>query len=356
MCCSPAPAWDRHELRDHRIVIFKRRNLTGLADLVCGNYGEQAPEPEESPAYFIYRSSMYLTEFFEDIDAGYRHDGTTRNHWVADRIGDILAQPHDGPHRPPELFCRLIDHLMDQRDALNEGSDRPGALTMLNQVLNREGFDAFYGDDQHCYLRHIGSRTVSILDANPHRPFTTAEREKRTHLAKYLDRCSEDELIEEVLLPLFRQLGFHRITAAGHRDKALEYGKDVWMRFILPTQHVLYFGIQAKRGKIDSSGITQGSNRNVAEIHNQALMMLAHEIFDPETNRRVLVDHAFIIAGGEITKAARNWLGGRLDAAKRSQLIFMDRDDILNLFAVTNLPLPATALPHSSRDYEEPPF
>lgn len=38
-------------------------------------------------------------------------------------------------------------------------------------------------------------------------------------------------------------------------------------------------------------------------------MMLAREIFDPETNRRVLVDHAFIIAGGEITKAARNWLG-----------------------------------------------
>jgi hypothetical protein len=32
----------------------------------------------------------------------------------------------------------------------------------------------------------------------------------------------EDELIEEVLLPRFRQLGFHRVTAAGHRDKALE--------------------------------------------------------------------------------------------------------------------------------------
>ena len=44
----------------------------------------------------------------------------------------------------------------------------------------------------------------------------------------------------------------------------------------------------------------------------------AHEIFDPETNRRVLVDHAFIVAGGEITKQARNWLGNALDAAKRT--------------------------------------
>jgi hypothetical protein len=66
-------------------------------------------------------------------------------------------------------------------------------------------------------------------------------------LAIYLDTASEDELIEEVLLPLFRQLGFHRITAAGHKDKALEYGKDIWMRYTLPTQHVLYFGIQAKK-------------------------------------------------------------------------------------------------------------
>jgi hypothetical protein len=83
---------------------------------------------------------------------------------------------------------------------------------------------------------------------------------------------------------------------------------------------------------------------NIAEIHNQVSMMLGHEIFDPETCKRVLVDHAFVVAGGEITKAARNWLGNKLDASKRSQIMFMDRDDILNLFVVTNLPLPAGAL------------
>jgi hypothetical protein len=96
------------------------------------------------------------------------------------------------------------------------------------------------------------------------------------------------ELIEEVLLPLFRQPGFHRITAAGHKDKALEYGKDIWMRYVLPTQHVLYFGIQAKKRKLDASGA--GSNTNVAEIHNQVLMTLGHEVFDPETSKKVLVD------------------------------------------------------------------
>ncbi|TQF27641.1 hypothetical protein UNPF46_30490 [Bradyrhizobium sp. UNPF46] len=63
------------------------------------------------------------------------------------------------------------------------------------------------------------------------------------------------------------------------------------------------------------------------------------------------------MAGGEITKAARNWLGGKLDQTKRSQIIFMDREDILNLFVVNNIPLPAAALPdrpQSSMDDDIP--
>ena len=35
----------------------------------------------------------------------------------------------------------------------------------------------------------------------------------------------------------------------------------------------------------------------------------------------------FIVAGGEITKAARNWIGNALDASKLSQSMFIDRDD-----------------------------
>jgi len=152
-------------------------------------------------------------------------------------------------------------------------------------------------------------------------------------------------LIGEVLIPLFRQRGFHRVTSAGHQDKALEYGKDVWMKFTLPTQHVLYFGIQAKKGKVDASGVSRADNANVAEVHNQVTMMLGHEIFDSDIGKRVLVDHGFIVAGGTITKAARNWLGNKLDSTKRSQVMFIDRDDILNLFVSYSLPLPSGALP-----------
>ncbi|WP_078559279.1 hypothetical protein [Streptomyces sp. PRh5] len=319
-------------------MAFKRRTLMQLADLICGNF------PQEN-SFFIYRSSKYLTEFFADIETDFEHDGTTRQYWVADALQEILDEPQAGSNALPDTFARAVERLMDPADALNEDESRKGALSQLNAALVREGFEAFYAPDGKCYLRHIVTNNVSAPAPNPHRPFSAAELERRDELASYLKNCSEDELTEEVLLPLFRQLGFHRITAAGHKDKALEYGKDVWMKYSLPTQHVLYFGIQAKRGKIDASGVSRSGNSNVAEILNQVLMMLGHEIFDPEIGKRVLVDHAFIVAGGEITKQARNWLGNKLDATKRSQILFMDREDILNLFVVTNLPLPSATWP-----------
>lgn len=260
----------------------------------------------------------------------------------------MLTLPHPSASVPPDAFIRIIRVTLDKDDKDDRKTatqtEAKQALAALNVVLAREGWEAFYDEHGIGQLRHIATNTVAQI-ANPHRPLTPAEVERREQLTAYLAKCSEDELIEEILLPLFRQLGFHRITATDHKDKSLEYGKDVWMKYTLPTFHVLYFGIQAKKGKLHSAGVGKDGSANIAEIHNQITMMLGHEIFDPELNRRVLVDHAFIVAGGEITKQARNWLGTKLDATKRSQVMFMDKDDILNLFIVTNLPLPKDALP-----------
>jgi hypothetical protein len=328
---------------------WKDRTIDEIAQMIC------LPQAK-SDSFFVYRSSSYITRFFRDADTDYAHDGTTRAVWTAGVLVKILEEPHPDAQTPPDTFCRVIRVLMDQGDAINEGPNRPGALKILNTALAREGFEAFYAEDKQCYLRHIGTKKVAGVSTSPHRPLSAAELTRRAQRAAYLDKCSEDKLIAEVLLPMLRQTGFHRITAGGHKDKSNEFGKDIWMRYQLPTQHYLYFGIQAKKGKLDSSGVTKGTNANIAEIYNQALMMLAHEIFDPETNRKVLVDHAFIVAGGEITKAARQLLGGMLDATKRSQIMFMDRNDILNLFIFHNVQLPEGALPKSTsgRDDEIP--
>ncbi|GFM38273.1 hypothetical protein [Desulfovibrio psychrotolerans] len=316
---------------------WKMKTLRELGAIICGDVG-----------FFKYRSSYFITEFFNDCGLDYTHDGTTRAAWVADRLGDVLALPQTNPAILPDAFVRIIRSVLDKSEAHDGDKDRSKALAALNVVLKREGWEVFYDETETAQLRHIATNVVAQMDS-PHRPMTPLELERRRLLETYLSECSEDDLIEEVLLPLFRQLGYHRITSAGHRDKALEYGKDVWMKFTLPTLHVIYFGIQAKKGRLDAAGMGKNGSNNIAEIYNQVSMMLGHEVFDPELNRRVLVDHAFIVSGGEITKQARNWLGNKLDAAKRSQIMFMERNDILDLFIVANLPLPKGALPEVDR-------
>lgn len=326
---------------------WRDRTVEEIAEMIC------IPQGTESTSFFKYRSSSYINRLFRDTDTDFVHDSSfSRASWAAGTLREILDEPHEDVHAPPDAFCRVIRVLMDRGDATNEGPYRLGALNKLNATLAREGFEAFYAEDKQCYVRHIGTKKVAGISTSPHRPFSAIEVTRRTQLATYLDRCSEDDLIGEILLPMLRHLGFHQITAVGHKDKSNEFGKDVWTRFRLPTQHYLYFGIQAKKGKIDAAGMSKGSNANVAEIHHQVLMMLGHAIFDPETSRNVLVDHAFIIAGGEITKAAQQWIAGQLDASKRSQIIFMHRDDILNLYVSNNVPLPAGALPKPLDDDE----
>lgn len=329
---------------------FKARTLNQLAKMICGDI------KNNETSYFVYRSSFYLTEFFGDAETDYAHDGSTRPKWVAETLAEILKEPSIGNDTPPEAFCRVIQVLMERADALNEDKKRLNALEELNTALSRDNFEAFYADDNKCYLKHIPSQKVLKPVDSPHRPFTNSEIKRRELLVNYLASCSEDELIEEILLPLYRQLGYHRISVAGHKDKQLEYGKDIWMKFMLPSQHWLYFGVQVKKGKLDAAGMTKSGNANIGEIHNQLLMMLAHEIFDPEIGKNVLVDHAFIVAGGEITKAAKNWLANVLDKSKRSQILFMEKDDIINLFIVNNLQLPASALPKEPEENDDLPF
>lgn len=311
---------------------FRNRTINEIADMICGNF-----EAEES--HFKYRSSSYLTEFFENCDLEqYVHDGSTRKWWVAAVLQELLSQPSDEATLPSSEFQAVVQELMDRKDHVNEGPDRKGALAQLNASLSREKLEAFYAEDKLCHLRNTRSGTESRPTAAVGRALTPDELDRQRRLGAFLDQASEDDLIEKVLLPMFQTLGFQRITVAGHEDKALEYGKDAWMKYRLPTGHWIYFGLQAKRAKINATAATK--NHNVAEILNQVTMMLGHEVFDPDTNKKHLVDHAMIVAAGTITKQAKNWLAGRLDASQRSQILFMDRDAILALFVLHNIRMP----------------
>ncbi len=312
---------------------MRPRTLNELADMICGNVTHA-----DGVSYFQYRSSSYLTEFFANCDMEqFAHDGSTRKWWVADVLKQIVQQPSDDATLPSRGFQTVVMLLMDQADATENDPEREAALSELNATLAREGLEGFYASDNCCYVRNTRTGTAGTPAPVLSRALSVEERQRQEDLEAFLDQASEDELIADVLVPLFETLRFRRVSVAGHADKALEYGKDVWMKYELPTGHWLYFGLQAKKGKLNASG---KSKANVTEILNQTRMMLDHVIFDPDVNNRRLVDHAIIAAGGEITKQARNWLGERLDASQRSQILFMDRKDLVRLFILHNVPLP----------------
>jgi len=318
------------------------KSLAALALMICGEFG-----PRER-WNFPYRSSSYLTRFFRDLGLPHVHDGSTRRLWVEEVLEQESATIASNPSLPADSIVVVIQALLDARSLHEAEKDRSKAIDDINGVLRWDGFRVFVDADDLAQLEVVRSGVRSMISATVHRRAWTAEEKKlRASFESYLDTASEDEITERLLVPLFMQLGFQRISLSGHVDKRLEYGTDLWMKYPLPTRHCLYFGCQIKKEKIDASARSESS---VGTILNQITMMLENEIWDPELNRKQLLDHIYIISGGEITKQARNWLGQRLDATKRRHIMFMDRPELLDLFVLNRMPVP------KSDDQEDLPF
>jgi len=306
------------------------RVLEKLAEMVVGDH-----------PHFPYRSSYYITGFFKRCGLPFVHDGSTRRIWVQERLTELNLGTSQSPDLPSDDLARVISELFDSDDfdRYNERNSDPGvrnprtvtveaALESFNKLVAKSGLVAYLDNSGRCHLRNSGTGANSASLTQQTRPLSTEEIGQRQKLSEYLDSASEDEFTERVLVPLFQRQGFHRVSAAGHTEKTLEFGKDLWMKFHLPTGHWIYFCAQIKKDKIDSAGSSGG--KNVATVLNQARMAIDHPIFDPDTNRKVLLDHIFIISAGEITRAAREWLVGQLDAGQRRHIIFMDREEFLD--------------------------
>jgi hypothetical protein len=303
------------------------RTLEELSKMVVGD-----------AEHFPYRSSYYITKFFARCGLPFKHDGTTRPTWTAERLKELNIGAAQSSDLPSDDLCRVISEMFDPDDFddyNNKSSTGPQhlsevtlALDSFNKLVRRHGIVAYLDDSGRGYLRSTGTGVSTESFSQQTRPLSVEEIAQRQKLAAFLDTASEDDFIEKVLVPLFQRLGFSRVSPTGHKEKALEFGKDLWMKFQLPTSHWLYFCAQVKRDKIDSSG-TGGSN-NVATVLTQARMAIDHPIFDPEANRKVLLDHLFLISAGEITRGARTFLVEKLDAGQRRHIIFMDRDEFLD--------------------------
>jgi hypothetical protein len=291
--------------------------LEKLAEMVIGDH----------PA-FPYRSSYFITRFFNRCALPYVHDGSTRKFWTADRLKELNNAPNQSPDLPSDAILRVVDELFDADDFDKAEKSKDSALIELNKVLDKQDLEAYFDASGRCYVRNTGSGVNSSAALQQPRPLTSEEIAQPSMVAGFLDSASEDDFTERLLVPLFQRLGFHRVSALGHKEKTLEYGKDLWMKYQLPTGHWIYFCAQIKREKLDVRGAS--ADTNTATVLSQVRMAIDHPVFDPDTGRKVLVDHVFVITAGEITRAARNWLVEKLDQSQRRQIIFMDRDEFLD--------------------------
>jgi hypothetical protein len=98
----------------------------------CGNAAKFSAKFQRYNPEALTRRS-----FVRGCDIDYRHDGSTRNRWVAEVLREILAEPQPNANTPSEAFSRVIRTLMDQEDAMNEEAGREVA-----KLSNPEKVDA----------------------------------------------------------------------------------------------------------------------------------------------------------------------------------------------------------------------
>lgn len=138
---------DKNSVGQLKILKAREENISfeiGLAERICGDNDK-----------YPYRSSYYLTSFFQDLGFNYAHDGTTRRFWVRDVLlemdvsqlsfiiekGLFRKQDYRNPQlRPADKRNLLENEFIDEaiQDFKNFIDDSINANETVNleQVLN----------------------------------------------------------------------------------------------------------------------------------------------------------------------------------------------------------------------------
>lgn len=106
-----------------------------LAQMICG---------EREFSDFPYRSSSALTNFFMNLDLGYRHDRESRVPWtesVLIELNEDESVDPDGLYLPSPELTKVIESLLDptyylpQTHPEERKTDQLAALEILNRIL-----------------------------------------------------------------------------------------------------------------------------------------------------------------------------------------------------------------------------
>lgn len=161
--------------------------LDSLADFICGDDAKKYPE---------YRSSSYLTRFFNNANVQATHDGSTRKWWVL----DVLKQ------LPLQHLERVILRLVDIREYKGDRSKLQMAAKAMNDTMFMESMIvSFNGRDP--ILAQLKESTDPIIrevvNGNP--DMTETEFLKRDFEINDIAKLNLDGSIEITLKDRIRE-------------------------------------------------------------------------------------------------------------------------------------------------------
>lgn len=107
---------------------FGEATINKLARMICGD----TPYND-----FPYRSSSYLTAFFEGIELDYTHDGSTRFWWVRSVLTELNQCDELTEEFPSQELSKVIEHLLDPDFFTGTQFDQDNAICKVNEIIQR---------------------------------------------------------------------------------------------------------------------------------------------------------------------------------------------------------------------------
>jgi CheY-like chemotaxis protein len=180
----------------------------------------------------------------------------------------------------------------------------------------------------HCRTADISAVLLPKIQA----ALCSDDYDKMAARKRFLEGLSEDELIDEVLIPLLKKMGYLGVQRIAFHGPG-EHGKD-----LLPCYKYgdfnerIYYAAQVKAGRVSASSSGPCS---VQTLLNQIQSVLLFSFVDKFDGCRKKVDRCLAVCSGHITNEALTALEAACEG--RRDIVIVRSDDLIDLLRRWNL-------------------
>jgi hypothetical protein len=148
----------------------------------------------------------------------------------------------------------------------------------------------------------------------------------RSNALRVLMKLSEDDLVRNILVPMFERMGFSKIHVT---HGPCEYGVDILLEDRDMLGYLQWTGVQAKTVKIHAN-VSKNNAGNVHSIISQLknAFQIQHEVGE----ENVSISRCFLITSHSVTPQAQKVLRGCFEQSiYRANITIIDGEEILRL-------------------------